>query len=144
MAKSDVMFRITADNMDALYSAFSDDVVEFIRRERALGIGDDEIFNRLQDNLNNGQDFFGRFKGAMEVELDNIVGVTAQDYSNSIYAPDAMLKWELDPTVVNHCEDCLRNAKDAPRTYQQWEAIGIPGFGNTACSDYCKCTLVRV
>ena len=136
------MFRLTTQNIARLYDTFSSDVTLAINRMRALGMGNDEIISRLGENLDNGKDLFGTFKGALEKELDQIVGVTAQSESNSIYADGQMLRWELDPTVREHCPDCLRNASLPSRSYADWEAMGLPGFGNTECTDYCKCTLV--
>jgi hypothetical protein len=140
---SEPIFRITAKNISTIYDAFTADVDEYVVRMRTLGVSADEIFRQLGDNLEDRQDLFQRFKGALESEIDNITGVTAQAESNSIYESGAMLKWELDPTVREHCDDCVRNSGDGAKTFEQWSAIGLPGFGNTACLEYCKCTLVR-
>jgi hypothetical protein len=137
------MFRLTAENISHIYDAFGQDVTDFVRRERLLGISDKEIIKRLDESLNNGQDLFGRFKGAVELELDNIVGVTSQSESNGIYAEGAILRWELDPTVLEHCADCLRYSAMNGQSLAAWESMGLPGFGNTICGRYCKCTLVE-
>jgi hypothetical protein len=49
--------------------------------------------------------------------------------------------WELDPTAKDHCEDCLRNSGDGEKSFDEWEKIGLPGYGNTECGIYCRCTL---
>jgi hypothetical protein len=141
---SEPIFRITAKNISTIYDAFTADVDEYVVRMRTLGVSADEIFRQLGENLEGNQDLFQRLKGALESEIDNITGVTAQAESNSIYEPGAVLKWELDPTVREHCDDCKRNSLDPGKTFEEWETIGLPGFGNTACLEYCKCTLVRV
>jgi hypothetical protein len=137
------MFRLTVESIGHIYDAFGQDVTDFVRRERLLGVSNEEIIKRLDASLNNGKDLFGRFKGAIELELDNIVGVTAQAESNGIYTEGAMLTWELDPTVSDHCETCLSNADKAAMAIDKWELVGLPGFGNTICGRYCKCTLVE-
>ena len=136
------MFRLTAENIGNIYDAYGQDVTDFVKRSRLLGMSNEEISNRLSDNLTGGKDLFGRFKGALERELDNVVGITAQSESN-IYQAGTMLKWELDPLVEEHCETCIVNATKPVMTIEQWELTGLPGFGNTICGRYCKCTLVE-
>lgn len=138
---ADVLFQVTASNLASIYDAFDRDVTAEIKRMRELGISDDEIAKRLTENLMNGQDLFRRFKGALELELDKIVGVQAQAESN-IYTPGTVLKWELDPTAREHCDTCLRNEAKEPMAIEEWEALGLPGFGNTECGQFCRCTLV--
>jgi hypothetical protein len=136
------MFRITTRSVGRLYDSFTQDVTGETLRMRALGMDASTIYERLLTNLNDGKDLFGRFKGQLESELDQLVGISAQESSNTIYGKDQMLRWELDPTVIDHCEDCVNNSEMEPQLYEDWESIGLPGFGNTQCGDYCKCTLV--
>jgi hypothetical protein len=139
------MFRIWVSQAEMAYDKLIVDMTNRIIQMRALGIPDDEIFRRLNNSLNNGMDEFGTFKGAWEKAMDDMIGTVSQIESNSVFeGSDTKLVWELDPTAQEHCVDCLRNAKDAPKTFAEWEQIGLPGFGNTECGEYCKCSLEEV
>ena len=136
------IFNISIDQLENIYGALETDLLAEIQRMRALGIADDEIFRRLQTSLSGGLESFGKFRGAVEKELDIVVGKTAQLESNAVMQEEDKLKWELDPTVEEHCSDCLRNSGSAPKSFDEWADMGLPGMGNTQCGSYCKCTLV--
>ena len=46
-------------------------------------------------------------------------------------------------TVSGHriCDDCESRSKMAPRTFNQWADIGLPGAGWSICKQYCYCVL---
>lgn len=138
------MFQIWAKQADTAYDMLLEDMRNEIIRMRALGISDEEIYSRLTLNLNGKLDMFSKFVGNLEGSQDSLFNTLAQIFSNEEIRQDgAMYTWQLDPTItVDHCEDCLRNSKEAPMTYEEWVAIGLPGMGNTECGDYCKCTLM--
>jgi hypothetical protein len=136
------MFRITASQMENIFTKFEQDVDANIAKMRLTGMSNEQIFDRLTENAKGSMDLFGTFKGAVEKQIDEILGTTAQLESND-FNLEENLKWELDPTVIEHCETCLTNADMTPRTFEQWEMIGLPGMGNTDCTIYCKCTLTR-
>ena len=141
--KENLLFRISIQKLNGLYTVFEDELLGQIREMRLLGLSDEAIYQRILENVNKGLDYFGRFKGALEREIDGIVGKTAQLESNMVLAEvEEKLKWELDPTVREHCPDCLRNSASETKTFEEWEMIGLPGMGNTQCGDYCKCSLV--
>ena len=141
--KSSTMFRITASQLDNIFSKFEQDVDANIAKMRLTGMSNEQIFERLTENAKGSMDLFGSFKGAVEKQIDETLGTTAQIESND-FEIEEMLKWDLDPTVVEHCETCLANADMTPRTFEQWEWIGLPGMGNTDCGIYCRCTLTRI
>lgn len=141
---SQTMFQIWTKQADTAYDMLLEDMRNEIIRMRALGISDEEIYSRLTLNLNGKLDMFSKFVGNLEGSQDSLFNTLAQIFSNEEIRQDgAMYTWQLDPTItVDHCEDCLRNSKEAPMTYEEWVAIGLPGMGNTECGDYCKCTLM--
>ena len=135
------IFNISMSQIDSAYGVLETDMLAEIQRMRALGIADAEIFNRISDSLNNSLDLFSKFKGAVEKELDIVVGKTAQLESNVALSEQEKLRWELDPTVEEHCVDCLRNSASDQKSFDEWSLLGLPGMGNTQCGSYCKCTL---
>lgn len=137
-------FKLSVEKFDSIFEVFEKDVEAQIERMRATGIADDEIFSRISNSLDNGLDLFGTAKGAIEQEIDGLLGTTAQAESNGVFeALEEPLKWELDPTVKEHCVDCLRNSGEGSKTFDEWREIGLPGFGNTECGEYCKCSLEK-
>jgi hypothetical protein len=112
-----------------------------VARMRSLGVSDREIFDRLNTQLRERQGIFARFGGTIESGVDKLTQTTAQIESNATLTDQDRLDWELDPTVKEHCTDCLRNAELEPRSFDDWATIGLPGAGNTECGNYCKCTL---
>ena len=138
------IFRISVDKFNTIFDVFEQDLVAQIQKMRGLGISDEEIFNRISESLDKGMDMFGTTRGAIESEMDALVGTTAQIESNSVFESlEEPLMWELDPTAKEHCVDCLRNSEDGNKTFEEWREIGLPGFGNTECGEYCKCSLAK-
>ena len=138
--KSATMFQVYIDEMETAYNVLQDDLLAQIRRMRALGMSDEEIFSHISDSLNNGMDMFQTFKGAIGGSVDTLLETTAQITSND-FNPEETLVWMLDPTAQEHCPDCVRNSESEGMTYADWEQIGLPGAGNTECGAYCKCSL---
>lgn len=140
--KADNIFRVSLSQLDEVFTVLEKDITAEIQRMRALGIGDDEIFSRVSDSLNNGVGFSQRFKGGLEREVDTLLGVTAQAESNEILSGvEGALMWTLDPTVKEHCDTCLENADKPAMSFEKWAELGLPGFGNTDCGQYCRCSL---
>lgn len=121
------------------------EVLAQIQRMRLLSIPDDEIMRRLFAEIEQGAGAFGGFKTKVAAGVQKISGVAAQLESNVVFdGSEDLLRWTLDPTVQEHCATCLSLSTQAPRTFAQWESIGLPGEGNTDCANYCKCSLERV
>ena len=137
-------FKLSVEKFGSIVEVFDKDVEAFIERMRASGIDEGEIFARISTSLDNGMDMFGSAKGAIEQEIDGLLGTTAQAESNGVFESlEDPLVWELDPTAKEHCVDCLRNSEAGQKTFDEWREIGLPGFGNTECGEYCKCSLEK-
>ena len=140
--KSDRIFSVSLSQTEELFNILEKDIIAEIQRMKSLGIAEDEIFARLSDSLNNGLDFSQRFKGGLGREVDTLLGTTAQIESNEVFSEvKEALAWMLDPSVKEHCDTCLENSEMAAKTYNEWIEIGLPGFGNTDCGQYCRCSL---
>lgn len=59
-------------------------------------------------------------------------------YAEAAAADRALLAWELDPAVVNHCADCPALAALPPMPLDQWPTV--PGGGATECGPGCRCS----
>ena len=140
--KTQTLFSIWVEDVSTAYDVLEQDMTAQIRRMRTLGMSDREIYDRLFASLNNGMDMFQTFKGAIGRSNDTLVNTISQVESNEAIREEAELwKWDLDPTAKDHCEDCLKYSLMEPMGFDDWEEIGLPGYGNTQCHRYCRCTL---
>jgi hypothetical protein len=113
-----------------------------VLRMRLQGVDDKEIFERLLTSLNNGKDLFQQYKGWLEGATDKLTNTVAQMEHHAVVAESGTaFTWELDPTVKEHCPDCLRNSQAEPKSFDAWAELGLPGAGNTVCNGYCHCVL---
>jgi hypothetical protein len=53
-----------------------------------------------------------------------------------------LYKWVWTPGA-DHCDGC-RERNGQIKTFDEWEAEGLPGSGNTQCYDNCLCDLEEV
>ncbi len=139
------LFRLFVADASAAYSMMEAEVLSQITRMRLLGIVDDEIMSRLIAEIEQGVGAFGAFKTKISGGVQRLSGQTAQLESNAVFEGlDEVLVWTLDPTVQEHCDTCLSLSTQAARTFAEWEAVGLPGEGNTNCGNYCKCSLEKL
>lgn len=121
---------------------------DLVRNMRLSGLGDEEIRTRLKEDLRNGGPLFSGFASQFKRSGEQIIERSSQLVTNSIYKSelprDQEYKWELDDRVTNHCEDCLDRAEWDAMSLEEWELVGIPGSGVTACNLSCYCGLVPV
>ena len=139
-AKSATLFQVYVDEVQSAYDLLESDLDAQVRRMRAMGMSEAEIFKSLSDSLNNGLDMFQTFKGAIGGSLDTLLETTSQLEAND-FPFEQPLVWMLDPTAQEHCGDCVDNSESGPRTFDEWSNVGLPGAGNTECGPYCKCSL---
>jgi hypothetical protein len=93
-------------------------------------------------SLDNDMAEFQSFKGWIGGSSDNMINTISQIESNeTIKGLSDLWIWELDPTAKDHCEDCKRHSIEGEKEFSEWEEIGLPGYGNTQCGIYCRCTL---
>lgn len=141
--KSTTVFGIWFETLEARLKQFWFEIGKEIETLRALGFSDEDIFNELSQQLRNRQGIFTRLKGIVESAADKNISVVTQIRANEEQRKSSRLwVWVLDPTVKNHCEDCLRNSKEEPHPFEWWEKLGLPAYGTTACKQYCHCTIM--
>lgn len=138
---SKTIFQLWVEDVERAYDTMLADVNAEIIRMRALGMSNEEIFNRLQTNFDENLTVFQSFDGWVKGATEKLAtGVAQQEAHNQLNIPGRLYSWELDPTA-EHCDDCLSNAKMSPQSFQEWAMIGLPGVGNTQCGSFCKCAL---
>lgn len=138
------LFRVSMTETENLYQAMLNDLDTEIANYRATGLSDNAIMTAIESDLENEVGTFGRFKGGIERTMDGLITRTTQTERAAKNLPETKYLWILDPTVKEHCTDCLERSEYVPKTYLEWIEIGRPGSGTTECSDYCRCLLEEV
>jgi hypothetical protein len=131
-----------------------DEMIVEIRSMRTLGISEQNIFDSINYDIEHQEGIFSRLKGDLERSADKLITRTVQSErvnellsesvaeGEEISLSEVLYVWQLDPTVIEHCDDCSQNSGMESKTLIEWQSIGIPGSGNTICGDYCRCILV--
>lgn len=139
--KTSTIFSIWVEDVSTAYDKLEQDLIAKIRAQRLLGMSDEEIFRRLSQDLDAQSDLFSTFKGSIGRSNDSLVNTVSQVESNETIRETAeTFIWELDPTAEHHCETCLEYGGQE-KTFDEWEELGLPGYGATECGRYCRCTL---
>lgn len=134
-------FKLWVREADLAYNNLEKQLELTIESMRASGISDKAIFDRLKTDLDNNSDLFSSYAGGVEGASADLLHLESQ-MSSSAEVQDAadLFIWTLDPTA-QHCEDCLANAGKGELPFEFWQGLGLPGMGNTACGEFCKCSL---
>jgi len=136
-------FSVWQNKFDAAYDKFTADLEGQIATMKVQDMTDEQIIARLERTLTDEVGVFGPFVGDIEKYADDLSSIIAQTASKSEFDSEEKLEWVLDPAAKEHCDDCVANSALDSQSFAEWEALGLPGVGNTECGEYCKCTLER-
>lgn len=105
---------------------------EHISNEIKSGKSPEKVKAELLKDLHEGGELFGNFKEQTRVTFD-----TDLDRSeNQLYY------WSgIDDKET--CEKCKKMQEMEPRTWTEWEKIGLPGDEQVTCGFDCRCDLVQ-
>jgi hypothetical protein len=107
------------------------------------GVSPEEVKKMLLADVKNGAGDFQALQGVIGSQIDKALGQTAMDVSNEAIKDLAdQFEWLWEPNA-KHCDTCQERNGEV-KSYDEWEALGLPGVGTTDCGVYCKCTLVPV
>ncbi len=138
------LFRLSQKRLEEQYQTMLNDLDNEIAGYKLMGMDEKTIYETLMSDFEQEKGVFGRFKGAIEGAMDEVVVRTTQFEQVSDNPPEQLYRWLLDPTVEKHCDDCLDRESMGALTMLEWGKLGIPGSGVTECGDYCKCMLDEV
>ncbi len=110
-----------------------------LRDWAASGMSEDEIIKKITKELSVGGTIFE----AMVGNFANIAG-EATDY---VSIDQVHEEWKganewtwLTVHDDNRCDDCAERDGQT-KTWEEWEALGLPGLGATICGWRCRCDL---
>jgi hypothetical protein len=118
------------------------DTLQEIQRLKSSGMSPDNIAKSFMDRAKAGNGFEKSFLNDAAHELwKDMKAITQHEVYSSMDDGD-YYKWEYNPSA-KHCEVCMElNGK--VKTFEEWEAEGLPGHRNEGCYANCCCDLVKV
>lgn len=112
---------------------------EYIQGRLLQGTSLDVIKVDLLDDLANNGRLFSEFRRAIKATVRGSVNRARDNAFFNEEGFTTMYRWSA--VLVKTCPDCLaRHGKI--KTYEEWEAEGLPRSGQTVCRDNCHCILV--
>ena len=112
---------------------------EIIDKLRVSGMEDDEIKDRLEQDLIDGGRIFGEFRRAVQATAEGTVGRISTDAYLAEFGTEISYTWIA--ALVNTCEDCMPRHGEI-NSIEEWEAIGLPRTGWSVCKENCQCVLI--
>lgn len=114
-------------------------IEEYFKSRIAQGVSPETIGKELIDDLENGGKFFNEFRNAIKATAH---GNMMRINDAAIAGENGMdVKYRWIAVFRNTCPDCI-NRHGEIKTWDSWEAEGLPRSGNTVCGDNCQCMLL--
>jgi hypothetical protein len=112
---------------------------EFIEGRLMQGASPDSIQADLEKDLEEGGRIFGEFRNAIRATSNGVINRMRDDTLFSEIGMETKYRWVA--VLINTCPDCLdRHGK--VKSWEKWEADGLPRTGQTVCKENCKCVLL--
>ena len=111
-----------------------------VKKLLAGNMDEDGIREWLFRDFREGGPIFGGMRNALVGSVSGGIGMLQQAGVRDQY-PDAKEWTWVDVRDERECEDC-EDRHGETKTWEEWEAIGLPGVGATRCGYRCRCELV--
>ena len=115
-----------------------------IEREIALlrnaGISEAAILNILGNDLATGGRIFGEFRNTIKRGIVSATMQASRIGQDRIYGDSLDMQWVSvgSPKICPDCEDRISQI----RSWDEWEALGLPASGFSVCKEFCYCQLI--
>lgn len=111
----------------------------YIESRLAQGATREAIREALLTDLRDGGPIFAEFRNAIRATSNGVINRLRDGASYSDWGVDTQYRWAA--VLVNTCPDCLERHGES-KTWDEWEAEGLPRTGATVCKENCKCMLI--
>ncbi|MBW2624553.1 MAG: hypothetical protein JRD68_16720 [Deltaproteobacteria bacterium] len=115
---------------------------EFIQNALISGAEAGALEALLLDDLRNNGRIFGEFNRAIKATSNGVINNFRDSGALAEFGVDDDFRWAA--VLVNTCPDCLARHNGPARSWEEWEAQGLPRRGFTVCKQNCKCMLIPV
>ena len=115
-----------------------------IEREIALlrnaGITDAAILDILGNDLATNGRIFGEFRNTIKRGIVSATMQASRVGQDRIYGDSVAMRW-VSVGTPKICPDCEMRIGEI-RSWDEWEALGLPASGFSDCKEFCYCQLV--
>lgn len=112
---------------------------EYIEIRKLQGASLTAIRSGLLTDLETSGRIFGEFRNAIRPTFAGSTSRFRDAGSLTELGVDKSYRWVA--VLVNTCPDCISRHNQV-KTWEQWEAEGLPRTGATICRENCKCVLL--
>ena len=115
-----------------------------LEREIALlrnaGVTEASIVNILGNDLATNGRIFGEFRNTIKRGIVSATMHASRIGQDRIYGDSVDMQWVSvgSPKICVDCEDRIGEV----RTWDEWEAVGLPASGFSVCKEFCYCQLI--
>ena len=115
-----------------------------LEREIALlrnaGVTDVAILDILGNDLATNGRIFGEFRNTIKRGIVSATMQASRIGQDRIYGDSGTMRWGSVGTP-KICPDCEMRIGEI-RSWDEWEALGLPASGFSVCKEFCYCQLV--
>lgn len=115
-----------------------------LNREIALlrnaGLSEGAIVDILGADLATNGRIFGEFRNTIKRGIVSATMHASRVGADRIYGDSLKMQWVSvgSPRICVDCQDRIGEV----RTWNEWEALGLPASGFSVCKEYCYCQLI--
>lgn len=114
-------------------------IEEYIQTRLIQGIDREVIRKELLDDLNNNGRMFAEFRNAIRATANGVSNRMRDAGEFSQLGVITTYRWSA--VLINTCPDCIERHGQV-KTWEEWEAEGLPRTGHTVCKEFCRCVLL--
>ena len=115
-----------------------------IEREIAIlrnaGVSEGAIVNILRNDLATNGRIFGEFRNTIKRGIVSATMHASRLGQDRVYGDSLNMQW-VSVGTPKICPDCEARIGEI-RTWNEWEAIGLPASGFSVCKEFCYCQLI--
>jgi hypothetical protein len=112
---------------------------EYINLRMVQGASLKVIEADLLKDLKEGGRIFGEFVNGLKPTFNGSINRFRDIGQSAEIGLEGKYRWVA--VLVNTCPDCLGRHNEV-KTWDEWEADGMPRTGATVCKEYCKCVII--
>ena len=107
---------------------------------RNAGVSEGAIVNILRNDLATNGRIFGEFRNTIKRGIISAVMHASRLGQDRIYGDSVNMQW-VSVGTPKICPDCEFRIGEV-RSWDEWEAIGLPASGFSVCKEFCYCQLI--
>jgi hypothetical protein len=115
-----------------------------VEREIALlrnaGISEAEILRILGNDLATNGRIFGEFRNTIKRGIVSATMHASRIGQDRVYGDSVAMRW-VSVGSPKICVDCEARIGEV-RSWEEWEALGLPASGFSVCKEFCYCQLI--